>query len=335
MPLPDLRPRAIVPALVALAGACVLALSFASAAAAAKSKTVPGQIRVVDSNGDRLADQTQYTNGIKFKTDPKADCFGPGTGGSGDKVKVPGPTALGLLADTGISDRDVKPLSVTDSFDFGLGLCGVGDAVSPETGYWYLKRNHVGSQTGGDQTEVSKGDEILWYLIDDFNDPIPDELVLKVAPQAKAGSDVTVKVLSYADDGSRSPAAGAKVEGAKKKTDAKGTTTVPADSDLLQVTATRKGSIPSRVATVCTLATVKCPAGYAARIGGTNGIDRINVSKLATTVIAKGGNDRVVATRGSATNLIRCGGGKDVVVLSKQVRRKAKLAGCERVKTRG
>lgn len=332
MPLPYLRTHALAPILF-FAVACLIALSLASAAAAASSKTVPAQIRVVDSNGDRLADQTQYTNGVKFKTDPKADCFGDGTGGSGDTVKVPGATALGLLADTGISDPDVKPLSVSDSFDFGLALCGVGDAISPQSGYWYLKQNHAGSQSGGDQTKVNKGDDILWYLIEDFNDPIPDELVLKTPTNVEAGSDVEVKVLSYDDAGKRSPAKRAKVTGAKQPTDAKGITTVAADSDLLQVTATRKGSIPSAVQTVCTLATIKCPAGYAARIGGTNGRDKINVSKLATTVIAKGGNDKIVATRGSATDLIRCGGGEDKVVLSKHVRRKAKVAGCEKVKT--
>ena len=335
MPLISLRVRAVVPALFAVVGSCLLALSFASAAAAAKSKTVPADIRVVSPSGKTLAEQTQYTNGLKFKSDPKADCFGAGTGGSGDAVEVSGPTALGLLADTGNTDPNVDPLSVTDSFDFGLGLCGIGKFVAPETGYWYLKQNHTGSQTGGDQTTVKKGDEILWYLIEDFNAPTPDELVLKAPAKAKLGSDVPVKVLSYADDGSKSPAQGAQVSGAKQPTDADGMTTVSDGADLLSLVATRDGSITSNEVVVCTLATIKCPAGYAERIGGTNGRDKINLGKAATTVIAKGGDDKIVATRGSATNLIRCGGGKDLVNLSKQVRRKTKLAGCERVVTSG
>ena len=58
--------------------------------------------------------------------------------------------AVTKLLDAQASDRDVKPISISDSFDFGLAICGIGEAVSSQQGFFYLKQNHVASQTGGD-----------------------------------------------------------------------------------------------------------------------------------------------------------------------------------------
>ena len=190
----------------------LFAFTFASLAEA-KSKTVPADLRVVNSAGKSLADGTQFSGPVTIKTDKKADCFGEGTGGSGAKAEVAGSTALGQLAEGGAAFPGIDPLSVTDFFDFGLGLCGVGKAVAPSTGYWYLKVNHAASFTGGDQTEVKKGDEVLWYLIADFNDPTPDELALKTVG-SPSGDAFEVKVVSYADDGTKSAAEGVDVSGA-------------------------------------------------------------------------------------------------------------------------
>lgn len=330
MPLPDLRLRVIARVLL---GACALAFTFTTAAAAAKPKSIPAQIRVVDSTGETLAQQTQYTgSGVKFKSDPKATCFGPDDGGSGATIDLPGANALGLLADAGTTDRDVRPLSVSDAFDFGLALCGVGQAVSPDTGFWYLKQNHAASQTGGDATEVAKGDDILWYLIEDFNDPVPDELVLKAPATAQAGAEFPVQVVSYADDGTRTPAKGVKITGAGKPTDASGEAIVTADQDLLELTGTRKGSITSNQVVVCTLATAKCPAGYSIKVGGTKGDDRIVTGKLAETIVSGAGDDRIDVSRGSAGDLVKCGSGKDTVTVSRAS--PYKLVGCERLRPR-
>lgn len=330
MPLPDLRPRAFVPALL---GVCLLALSFASATAAAKPKTIPGGLRVVDSNGRSLAQQTQFTgSGLKVKTDRKADCFGQGTGGSGKRTAIPGHTALSQLADAGTSERSVRPLSISDHFDFGLALCGIGRAESPQTGFWYLKRNHVGSQVGGDQTPIQPGDDVLWYLIDDYRDPTPDELALSAPPTARAGGEIAVKVVSYDDGGKRRPAAGVAVTGADRPTDARGRTTVPADGPMIRLTATRAGSIPSNTQLVCTKGPRGCPAGYAADIGGTRGEDRIRVGPRATTVRAAGGDDRITARRGRYADAFKCGAGKDLVRVSKDLKRRSRFSGCERIR---
>src|SRR4051794_15509159 len=114
MPLPDLRSRALAPALLAV---CLLAFTFASAAAAAKTTTVPGQLRVIDSKGRTLAQQTQYTgDGVSIKSDKKAACFGPDNKGSGKRVDVPGFTALSQLIEAGANDKSLRPVSLTDAF---------------------------------------------------------------------------------------------------------------------------------------------------------------------------------------------------------------------------
>ena len=83
---------------------------------------------------------------ITIKTDPKAECFGPGTGGSGDKVELAGATALGLVADGGLAlpiaeaalgHRLVRLRSRPLRHRQGRSL--------PTTGFWYLKHNHVAS----------------------------------------------------------------------------------------------------------------------------------------------------------------------------------------------
>jgi hypothetical protein len=330
MPLPDLRSRVVVPALLAV---CLLAFTFASAAAAAKTKTVPGQIRVIDSKGRILAQQTQYTgDGVSIKSDKKADCFGSDNTGSGKRVDVPGFTALSQLIEASDNDKSIRPVSLTDAFSFGLAVCGIGKAVSDEAGFWYVKENHEAAQVGSDQLEIDKGDQVLWYLIKDASAPPPDELALSAPAAAKSGQDVTVKVVSYADDGKKSPAEGVDVEGAKSKTDAKGKTTVPADEPMLALTGTRKGSIPSNTVYVCVQGPGECPAGYAEVTAGTKGADKIKVGDISTTVLAGAGDDRITATSGKYGDDFDCGSGDDLVTVSKTLKKLSGFSGCERVK---
>ncbi len=49
--------------------------------------------------GKTLAEFRQYTGTVDIRTDRGANCFGQGTGGSGERVKVTGPTALGAVRD--------------------------------------------------------------------------------------------------------------------------------------------------------------------------------------------------------------------------------------------
>ena len=329
MPTPVLRAR-VAPALLGLA---VLALTFAQVAeAGAKSKTVPADLRVVSPGGTSLAEGTQYSGPVSLRTVEGADCFGPGTGGSGDRVRVDGSTALGQLAEAPGAFPRTNPLAVTDFFDFGLGLCGIGNSVAPSTGYWYLKVDHAASTTGGDQTVVSKRDEILWFLIEDFNDPVPDELELRAPASAEPGEEVTVKVVSYADNGTRSPAAGVEVTGAEDPTDAEGRTTVVADEGVTALRGSRPGSIASNSVALCGEEPSECPAGYATTIGGTSRGDEIDATGAAEEIVAGAGKDTIDARGGAFRDKIVCGPGDDVVIVDRGS--EPKLRSCEKVKRR-
>src|SRR5919204_4305571 len=144
MPYRSLRRRGVAP-LIFLA-----LLTVPSGASAA----VQADLRVLATDGRVLADQRQYTDNVTVRTDPGADCFGPGTGGSGNGVAVRGATALGIVSDAARNDRLLRPVSISDAFSFGLGICGFGNATASGNASWYLKVNHVGSQVGGDQARL-------------------------------------------------------------------------------------------------------------------------------------------------------------------------------------
>ena len=103
--------------------ACALAVLFAASSAAIATAKVPVDLRVVGGGGKILAEEALKTGTTSVPTSPKATCFGKGTGGSGRAVKIKGATALGLLGQAARSTSTLKPLLLTDAFDFGLGIC--------------------------------------------------------------------------------------------------------------------------------------------------------------------------------------------------------------------
>jgi hypothetical protein len=305
MPISGLKTR------VALA-ASVAALSLLAPAMATATEGV--DLRVVNTVGTTLTELRQYTGTVHIDTDPGADCFGAGTGGSGKSVRVAGPTALGLVNDASETDADLRPLSVTDAFSFGLGVCGIGGFESSGDSFWYLKVDHFGSQTGGDQTPVGHGDTILWYLSPGF--PPPRELFLRAPARAEVGVPYRVTVLSYGDGGGAAPAAGATVTDAALPTDADGHTMVtsaPAGSHTLQ--ATRGSTIPSNRLEVCVAAQLhECPSHRGQQIVGSDRGDSIRGTPGPDDIAARRGPDTVHA-RGGETDSIDCGGGADKAVV--------------------
>jgi hypothetical protein len=185
-----------------------MSLSFAAGAGA---KGVSAELRVVGKGGKVLTEQTLSTGTIAIKTSPKANCFGPGTGGSGKSVTVKGATALGLLAQATKSTAALRPLLITDAFDFGLGICGVGGNVVSGKASWYLKVNHKGATVGGDAVKLKPGDEVLWDLAPSF--PYPNELDLVAPERVESGVPFEVRVFSYDEKGKRKPVSGAKIVG--------------------------------------------------------------------------------------------------------------------------
>jgi hypothetical protein len=239
-----------------LAAACALALALVlSTAALAGSKGPLVSLRVVGGGGRVLAEETLGAGTTTIPTSSKATCFGKGTGGSGKPATIKGATALGLLGRAAKADAELKPLLVSDHFDFGLALCGVGGSVATKKDSWYLKVNHANPELGGEMVKLHAGDEVLWAL-EPF--PYPDELALSAPARAKAGKPFQVRVFSYDDKGKRRPAAGVEVSGASGPTDRAGRATVTLNRPA-RLIARHGREIPSNRAAVCVGG--KCPAG--------------------------------------------------------------------------
>jgi hypothetical protein len=234
---------------IRLAAACALALLLlVSTTAVASAKKVEADLRVV-AKGKTIAEETLKTGTISLPTSKKADCFGKGTGGSGKPAKVAGSTALGLLGQAATSTKSLKPLLITDSFDFGLGICGVGGYSATAKESWYLKVNHKNPELSGELVKLKPGDDVLWALA---KFPYPNELGLEGPTEATPGVPVQVRVLSYDDKGKRKPVKGALVTGGAGPTNAQGKTTVTVAGPTL-IRATHAKDIPSNGVGVCVL----------------------------------------------------------------------------------
>jgi hypothetical protein len=239
------------------AAVCALALVLSlSLAATAVAKGVSADLRVVGKGGKVLSEQTLSTGTTTIKTSKSATCFGAGTGGSGKSVTIKGATALGLLGQASKSTAALRPLAITDAFDFGLGICGIGNSVVSGKASWYLKVNHKGATVGGESVKLKPGDEVLWAYATSY--PYPNELVLEAPEGSVAGMPFEARVFSYDEKGKRKPVAGAKVTGATEATAADGRTTVRLMGPAL-LTATHGKDIPSAAVAVCVDG--GCPTG--------------------------------------------------------------------------
>src|SRR3954470_5136506 len=242
-----------------LAAVCALALTLTLVlTAGASAKGFKAQLRVVGSGGKVLVEKPVATATTAVETSPKAECFGKGSGGSGDPVTIKGNTAMGLLARASKLVGSLRPLLISDSFDFGLALCGIGKSVAKGSSSWYLKINHKSLPVSGDAAVIHPGDEVLWALAKteapDYK--YPEELVLTGPNSAKAGMPFTVRVFSYDEKGKRKPQAGVKVTGAGAPTGADGRTTVTLMKPA-KLIAKATGEIPSARERVCVGG--KCP----------------------------------------------------------------------------
>lgn len=238
-----------------LAAACALALILALSTTALAVAKVPADLRVIGGGGKALAEMTLKTGTTSVPTSRNATCFGKGTAGSGKAATIKGATALGLLGQAAKSTSSLRPLLLTDAFDFGLGICGVGGYKATSKLSWYLKVNHVNPELGGDAVKLKAGDEVLWALA---AYPYPNELSLVASEEATAGMPFEVRVFSYDDKGRRKPAVGAKVTGGQAPTNAEGRTTVLL-GDPTVLTATHGKDIPSNRVAVCVGGV--CPKG--------------------------------------------------------------------------
>jgi hypothetical protein len=235
----------------------VLALALSlSISASAGAKGLVANLRVVGSANKVLAEQAVTGTTSSVKTSSGATCFGAGTGGSGASVSIKGNTAMGLLASGAKTIGALKPLSISDHFDFGLALCGVGKSVAKGKASWYLKVNHKALAVSGDAAKIKPGDEVLYDLAPSY--PYPDELALTAPAEATAGVPFTVRAWSYDEKGKRKPAAGVKIQGAIEPTAADGKVQVTLTEPAL-LSGANGDDIPSAGVPVCVGG--KCPTG--------------------------------------------------------------------------
>ncbi len=241
-----------------LAAACVLALVVSVVpVTGATAKGVPAELRVVGKGGKVLTEQTLSTGTVSVKTSKSATCFGAGTGGSGKSATIQGATAMGLLVQAAKSTAALRPLSITDAFSFGLGICGIGNsAITNKKASWYLKVNHKAQQVGGDSVKLKPGDEVLWAYATSY--PYANELALEAPETATAGVPFQVSVFSYDEKGKRKPVSGATVTGASGPTDSAGKATVTLSAPG-SLRATHGKEIPSAAEPVCIGGA--CPSG--------------------------------------------------------------------------
>lgn len=204
-----------------LATAVLLSLSLIPVASA----KVPTHVRAVTWQGKILVDREIRTGTTTVPTSASASCFG-GSPSDGTK-RIPGATALGALQDAQAASRPRQPLLLTNAFDFGLGLCGVGSAVATGEQFWELTYNHQPSMLGGDATEVERNSTVLWYLSQSFNSSSPDELELRAPKSVRRNARFKVRVIAYNDKGRARPVKGARISLAgTRPTNARGYTTV-------------------------------------------------------------------------------------------------------------
>jgi hypothetical protein len=308
----------------ALAALC--AVSLLAVPTSAGAKTVRAELRVLTPTQVLEPGSTYLVGAEKVKTDPGADCFGGG--GSGASFEFADPTALSLLAAGARANKSLSPLSTTDEFGFGLGICGVGSVAAEPGSFWYLKRNHTELSVGADQESIANGDEVLVYLApDSFPSPNPAELELIAPARATPGSQISVSVIEHscATDQTTfevtcasAPAAGVTVGGGEADaiTGADGTATVTAGTGpRLKLAATRAADIPSKVLKLCVNEELgACPASFGERIFGRREGDRITGTKGADVIRAGGGRDRVDIRKGGLDR-VDCGPGTDTVVV--------------------
>ena len=200
---------------------CLLAPATATAA------PVVAKLRV-EGAGQTLERGTSYvTDTSRIETDRRPVC-----GGSGRIVTIQGPSALGILDYAAPVNRSLRPLGVTDKFEFGPFVCGLGRFVAGDlSSYWLFKVDHRLAQVGADKVPLRRGSEVLWYFVNTATGTNTGvELELVAPARARIGEPFDVAVFAYNADGNRTPAAGAQVRGATvQTTDARGLARVTLD----------------------------------------------------------------------------------------------------------
>jgi hypothetical protein len=313
--------------LSAVAAACCVLAAAGSAAAA----PIPVDLRVEGANGRALTADRYLTDSTRVKTAKQP----PACNGTGKAKKLPGATALGTLVDGALVNSRLDPLLVSDEFDFGLLVCGIGGTNgNGNTSFWLYKVNHVAPSVGGDAFKLKASDDVLWYFVDGISNS-GDELELGAPPRVQPGQQFDATVFAHDSAGVRRPVPGATVAGggATATTDASGVAHLALNrAGNRTLRATLDPNVPSAPTKVCVNADLsKCAPARGTRIWGSDRGESISGTAGRDTVVAGAGNDTIAVRRGSVDR-VRCGRGSDTV---RAGRRDRVAADCEVVHRRG
>lgn len=312
--------------------ACATALATAPVAHA---RPVTAELRV-EAGKPVLPGYVYATDSTRFQTDRR-----PGCDGSGGTKTISGPSALGILQSAARSAGALRPVSISDKYDFGLLLCGIGNVFAAADGssYWLYKVNHRLPEVGGDHFALKGGEQVLWYFVDPprgiDSGTAPDfsaaELELVAPARARPARRFAVQAYEYDAEGRRKPAADVLVLGAGgQRTDARGRARILAGREgWLRLRAVRGRDVPAAPVNVCLRRVLaRCPAVRGERIFGTDAADRLRGTRGADVVYGGGGND-VIDVRGGGRDRVHCGSGRDLARLGRGDRA---ARDCERVR---
>ena len=293
-----------------LAAACAVAMT---ASASAAEKNTHSELRV-EGIGKTLEQGTNYSNASIGTRNSKA--CGPT---DSRRERLRGANAMGLVGHAARVNRRLKPFRTSDTFDFGLIVCQIGDFKGLDANRsWLYKVNHEFASVGGDQLKVGRGDEVLWYFANfSTGQNTGDELDLRNVPvSVRPGQPFQVRVVGYDASGDPSPAAGARVRGgASSTTDPAGRTTVVARATpgTMRLRAVRGDDIASAPVEVCVANDLsRCPDARGEGFVGTDDADAIRATGGPDSIRPRGGRD-TVAARGGADSVAVRGGGRDRV----------------------
>jgi hypothetical protein len=209
---------ASVAALASLAAALIATTGSPAAGGSAKgaSAKVDAELRIEGPKGN-LDPGTTYETGTERVKRSK----GLGCKHRDGKIKVAGPTALGIAETAADESRKLPPVRVRPD-DFGLFVCEIGGFIGrpfdDPDGFsgWTYWINYTGGTQAAENETLSDGDQVLWVFSDfgDKNINTGDALELTGVPETDDDGEFTVEVVAHAFNGSPTPLAGAKIKGA-------------------------------------------------------------------------------------------------------------------------
>ena len=288
----------------------------------------------VEADGHDIGPGFRYVHdSVSYRTTNSETCHG-----SGEEGSLNGPTALGLLVQASDFTSDLRPVQISDEFDFGLLVCGIGDFESSDTAFWLYKVDHVAPEVGADQFPINRSNkEVLWYFFDSATGSnVGDELELELSDNiVQAGTPVEVTVRQYDGSGQAAPAPGVTLQGAGDvTTDANGKASIVFDEASRPfIRGVRTGDIQTDLLHLCVWedSASECDRWLTGWTVGTGGDDRMRGTENPERLAGRRGDDKINSRGDGAADSVRCGRGDDVARVDRldRVRRN-----CETVRRR-